>query len=85
MKKICRKVNGVVTCQYFNGRKAKRLLSKGWFEEDAQIVEEDDNPSIDEAPTREELKAKAKELGIKFRSDVKDETLLKKINKELGE
>lgn len=84
MKKICRKVNGVVICQYFNERKAKKLLSKGWFEEVAPTVEEDAT-SIEVAPTREELETKAKELGIKFRSDVKDETLLKKINKELGE
>lgn len=47
-----------------------------------------DDPKSDpelEPPTREELEAKARELGISFNGNTKDETLLKKINEALAE
>jgi hypothetical protein len=46
------------------------------------IIEEVDE---DSPPTREELEAKAKELGIGFNKNTKDETLLEKIEAALDE
>ncbi len=50
---------------------------------DADIVE-DINTKDTHPPTRDELEAKATELGIKFRSNTKDETLSKKIEEALN-
>ncbi len=44
-----------------------------------------ENTEINAAPSREELEAKAKELNIKFPANIKDKTLLSKINKALAE
>ncbi len=50
---------------------------------DADIVE-DINTKDTHPPTRDELEAKATELGIKFRSNTKDETLAQKIEEALN-
>ena len=50
---------------------------------DADIIE-DINTKDTHPPTRDELEAKATELGIKFRSNTKDETLSKKIDEALN-
>lgn len=44
----------------------------------------DQDPELPE-PTREELEEKARELGIGFNGNTKDETLLKKIEEVLAE
>lgn len=66
-------------------------LAEGWFkttleadagqsaEEEKQEIEEDET----RPPSREELEAQANELGLKFRSDIKDDTLLERINEAL--
>lgn len=48
-------------------------------------VEEPEEVDEDSPPTREELEAKAKELGIGFNKNTKDETLLEKIEAALDE
>ena len=60
-------------------------LSKGWHltTTEAKIGKIDSNE--DGEITRDELEAKATELGINFRSNTKDETILKLINEKLGE
>lgn len=60
-------------------------LSKGWHltTTEAKIGKIDSND--DGEVTRAELEAKATELGITFRSNTKDETILKAINEKLGE
>ena len=60
-----------------------QALAGGWFKTTPEALE--GVPSDDEPPTREELEAKATELGISFPSNIKDETLLQKINEKLGE
>lgn len=56
-------------------------LSSGWFRttEEAKISV----PSDSEKPTREEMEIKAKELGIKFPSNIGDSKLLAKIGEAL--
>ena len=60
-------------------------LSKGWHltTTEAKLGKIDSND--DGEITRDELEAKATELGINFRSNTKDETILKAINEKLGE
>lgn len=58
-----------------------QALSDGWFRTTPEALE--GVPSDDEMPTREELEAKCKELGISFQSTWKDGTLLEKINEAL--
>lgn len=60
-------------------------LSKGWHltTTEAKLGKIDSND--DGEVTRAELEAKATELGISFRSNTKDETILKAINEKLGE
>lgn len=49
-------------------------------------IHEEEEPELDiPEPTREELEAKARELGIGFNGNTKDETLLKKIEEILAE
>lgn len=52
-------------------------LSDGWFKTPAEALE--GIPDDEEAPTREELEAKATELGIEFAANTRDKTLAKKI------
>ncbi len=40
---------------------------------------------IDDEPTRKEIEAKADELGVSYRANTKDETILKKIEEALDE
>lgn len=58
-------------------------LSKGWHltTTEAKLGKIDSND--DGAITRAELEAKATELDIPFRSNTKDETILKAINEKL--
>lgn len=60
-------------------------LSKGWHltTTEAKLGKIDSNE--DGEITRDELEAKATKLGINFRSNTKDETILKLINEKLGE
>lgn len=56
--------------------------------ENAENAENADSEDLDDdipEPTREELEAKARELGIGFNGNTKDETLLKKIEDALAE
>lgn len=57
-----------------------------------ELIQDEDLPVIDEdpqdedlPPTREELEEKAKELGIGFNKNTKDETLVEKISSTLEE
>ena len=56
------------------------LVAKGWSPswEKAVGIEDDVSP-----PTREELEAKATELGVKFNARTKDETLAERIKEAL--
>lgn len=62
-------------------------LADGWFpspaEAKAGVVDETGDDTT--PPTREELEAKATELGIEFTKRTKDETLLEKIEAALAE
>lgn len=58
-----------------------QALSEGWFRTPAEALE--GIPSDNELPTREELEAKANELGIEFASNTRDKTLAKKIAEAL--
>lgn len=60
-------------------------LSKGWHLTTAEAKLGKIDSNDDGAITRDELEAKATELGINFRSNTKDETILKAINEKLGE
>jgi hypothetical protein len=59
-----------------------QALSDGWFRTPAEALE--GVPTDDEAPTREELEAKAAELGIEFTDGTRDKTLVKKIAEALA-
>jgi len=62
-------------------------LSDGWFLTTTEALKpKKEKPSKEDnaPPTRAEIEAKATELGIKFRSNTKDATLLKKIKAELN-
>ena len=63
----------------------EEALSKGWHltTTEAKLGKIDSND--DGEVTRAELEAKAIELEIPFRSNTKDETILKAINEKLGE
>jgi len=51
-----------------------------------EAINGEDNVNIEtKAPTRKEMEDKAKELGIKFPSNIKDSTLLGKINDKIKE
>jgi hypothetical protein len=68
----------------------KHAEANGWLDSDEDDSDEDDSDEVDsdedkDPPTREELEIKATELGIKFQSSIKDETLLKKIEAKLAE
>lgn len=67
------------------GGATEDALSKGWHltTTEAKLGKIDSND--DGEITRDELEAKATELGINFRSNTKDETILKLINEKLGE
>lgn len=58
-----------------------QALADGWFKTTTEA--KDGTPSDDQAPTRAELEEKAVELGISFPANIKDETLLQKINEAL--
>lgn len=60
-----------------------QALADGWFKTTTEA--KDGTPSDDQAPTREELKAKAVGLGISFPSNIGDAKLLEKIEAALGE
>ena len=62
----------------------EEALSKGWHltTTEAKLGKIDSNE--DGEITRDEIEAKATELGINFRSNTKDETILKLINEKLG-
>ena len=64
-------------------------LEDGYFktpiEADKAIKDDTDDDIETKAPTREEMEIKAKELGIKFPANIKDSTLLSKINEKLDE
>ena len=67
-------------------------IEDGWhmtpIEADEFINEEMDLTDDDiktKAPTRKEMEDKANELGIKFPSNIKDSTLLSKINEKIEE
>ena len=58
-------------------------------DEEGQYVADDPETPEDEAytdapPTRKELEAKAKELGITFRNNIGDKKLLEKIEAKIG-
>jgi len=67
------------------------LLEDGYFktpieaDEAANDKVESDDDIKTKAPTRKEMEDKAKELGIKFPSNIKDSTLLGKINAKIEE
>ena len=66
--------------------KLEETLENAWYRTTAEAKEKSPlnvHPPADSAPTREELEIKATELGIKFRSNTKDETLSKKIQEAL--
>lgn len=58
-------------------------LADGWFKTTPEALE--GVPSDGEMPTRAELEEKANELGISYPSNIKDATLLAKINEALEE
>ncbi len=53
--------------------------------ETAPEAPQDKTPEDDAPPTRDELEAKAKELGISFNGNTKDTTLMTKIDEALAE
>lgn len=71
--------------------------AEGWYLTTQEAKEAAQNPKVKKAkhekpeaneedntpPTREELEAKANELGIRFSKVTKDETLLEKINQAI--
>ena len=59
----------------------EEALADGWYRTTTEAKE--GVPSDDEAPTREELEAKATELGIEFTEGTRDKTLAKKIAEAL--
>lgn len=66
-------------------------LAEGWHRTHAEalgsdaLVGEISGTGDTDPPTREELEAKATELGISFGATIKDETLLKRIEEKLAE
>lgn len=60
-----------------------KALADGWFKTTPEAKE--DTPFDDQAPTRAEMEEKAVELGISFPSNIKDETLFKKIAEAMEE
>lgn len=62
-------------------------LADSWFSSpaEAKAGSIDDTGDDTTSPTREELEAKATELGIEFSKRTKDETLLEKIETALAE
>jgi uncharacterized protein (DUF1697 family) len=61
-------------------------IANGWSLTTDEAINGEDDVNIEtKAPTRKEMEIKAKELGIKFPSNIKDETLLKKINDKIKE
>ena len=78
-----------------------QALEDGWFKTTTEAKEANtdsgpvddiidsntDDEGLDDnaVPTREEMEAKAKELGIRFPANIKDATLLSKINEALAE
>lgn len=58
-------------------------ISDGWFKTTPEAKEA--STLTASMPTREEMETKAKELNIKFPPNIKDETLLKKINEKVDE
>ena len=60
-------------------------LSKGWHLATTEAKTGKIDADEDGKVTRSELETKATELGIPFRSNTKDETILKSINEKLGE
>ena len=59
-----------------------KSLEDGWFLTTTEAKEAGE-PKDNTPPTRDEMEAKAKELEIRFPANIKDETLLSKINKFL--
>lgn len=65
------------------------LIAQGWFltlpEAISGVTNAVSVPNEDDQPTREELEAKAKELGINFDGRTTDKSLSEKIEHVLGE
>jgi len=57
--------------------------AQGWTDDEPDETETPETSEIDAPPTREELEAKARELGISFNGNTKDATLITKINEAL--
>ena len=67
----------------FNG-----LLKNGYYASLPEAIEKksvSEEASNEAAPTREEIETKATELGIPFRSNWHDATILEKIRKKISE
>jgi len=59
--------------------------AQGWTDDEPVETEEiESTDDADAPPTREELEAKARELGISFNGNTKDSTLITKINDALA-
>lgn len=58
-------------------------LGDGWFRTPAEALE--GVPSDDEAPTRDELKAKADELGLEYAGNISTKNLAKLVEEALEE
>jgi hypothetical protein len=72
---------------------AEMLIAKGWHPDKAKAigVAKKSAPKLDDVPApepeltgREQLEAKADELGIEYRSNWKDETIARKIKEALA-
>lgn len=63
----------------------EEALAQGWHLTTTEAKNATIDSNLDGEITRSELEAKAKELNIPFRSNTKDETILKAINEKLGE
>lgn len=72
-----------------NQEELEAKLTSGWYASLPEAIEAHDNPgtvkSDDAPPTRVELEAKAKELGIKFNAKTTDAQLGELIAKKLGD
>lgn len=83
--------------QVSNENELRAAIEQGWYptlqwacqggEIKASDVLGDIEPETDATtpPTREEMEEKAKELGLQFPKNIKDETLLKKIDEAIAE
>lgn len=75
---------GTYGWKVFDDADVEAALKAGWHRTPIEAIEAASG-AIDEyaAPTREEMEAKAKELGVSFNKRTSDETLLRRIEKAL--